>query len=212
LSILVKMDNVNMAGKQATSYHHGNVRAAITQAAIDALRTQSLEAVSLRKLAQAIGVSHNAPYMHFHDKEALWLAISDAGFGLLMEKIEAATKPHRDWRRRLDAGCEAYLAFAEENREYMLVMFRAATPSRERRLSPKGTEALGVLIREVAGGVSEGRLKSDDPKRLAVLIWTMLHGLTMARLQIGADRGPLEWLPRENRVQWMLDQVLAAQR
>jgi AcrR family transcriptional regulator len=206
------MDTVNMAEKRAASYHHGKVRPAIMRAAVDALRCQSLEAVSLRKLAQAIGVSHNAPYMHFSDKEALWLAISDAGFGMLMERIEGAIEPHKDWRSRLEAGCEAYVAFAEENREYMLVMFRAATPSQERRLSPKGAEALGVLIREVGSGVSEGGLKTDDPQRLAVLIWTMLHGLTMARLQIGAERGPLEWLPRENRVRWMLDQVLAAQR
>jgi AcrR family transcriptional regulator len=65
------MDSVNMTGKREKDYHHGNVRSAIMQAAIDALKSQSLEAVSLRKLAQAIGVSHNAPYMHFSDKEAL---------------------------------------------------------------------------------------------------------------------------------------------
>lgn len=198
-----------MSGRQAKTYHHGNVRSAIMDAAIDALRSQSLEDVSLRKLAQAVGVSHNAPYMHFSDKEALWLAISDAGFALMMDRIDGAITPHKGWRQRLDAGCAAYIAFAEENREYMLVMFRPAPPSSPRRLSPKGTEALGVLIREVAMGVAGGHVKSDDPQRLAVLIWTMLHGLTMARLQIGAEGGPLQWLPRENRVQWMLDQVLA---
>jgi hypothetical protein len=46
-----------------------------------------------------------------------------------MERIDGAIEPHKDWRSRLEAGCEAYVAFAEENREYMLVMFRAATPS-----------------------------------------------------------------------------------
>lgn len=198
-----------MQKEKTGPYHHGGVKTGLIQAAIEALKTQSLESVSMRKLAGAVGVSHNAPYMHFPDKEALWLAISDAGFDLLMAEIEQAIQVHTLWRDRLKAGCAAYVTFAEENREYMLVMFRAATPGTVRALSPKGTEALDLLMRELSEGVATGQLNAADPKKLAVLIWIMLHGLTMAQLQIGGERGPLLELEGEDRIGWMIDQVLA---
>ncbi len=197
-----------MSKAQSKSYHHGGVKLALIDAAIDALKTQSLEAVSMRKLAVEIGVSHNAPYMHFPDKEALWLAISDVGFELLMADITRAIAPLSDWKGRLIAGCEAYVRFGEKNREHMLVMFRSATPGVERSMSPKGTEALDLLSRELSRGVSTGQLDETDPERFAVLIWTILHGLTMSQLQLGGTRGPLLMLPSDGRMSWILEQVL----
>ena len=197
-----------MTNQKDKPYHHGNVRSALIEAAVDALRSQSFEAVSLRKLAQTIGVSHNAPYMHFPDKEALWRAISDTGFERLSDQIKAASNPQMNWRERLNAGCRAYVRFAETHREYMLVMFRAATPGVARQLSEKGTEALQILGDEIARAKAEGHLIIDDPRRFTVLIWTMLHGLTMMQLQLGDDRGPLQLLPQDDRVVWMLDQLL----
>ncbi|MGR3562285.1 MAG: TetR/AcrR family transcriptional regulator [Heliomarina sp.] len=190
-------------------YHHGGVKTELINAAVKALKTQSLEAVSMRKLAAAIGVSHNAPYMHFKDKEALWLAISDAGFERLSKEINREIAMHSLWRERLVAGCKAYVRFAENNREYMLVMFRPSTPGIVRTLSPKGAEALGLLIRELTAGAASGEIENTDPEKLAVLIWLMLHGLTMAKLQIGGERGPLRQLGSEDRIGWMLDKVLA---
>lgn len=177
--------------------------------AIKALETQSLEAVSMRHLAGAIGVSHNAPYMHFPDKEALWLAVSDAGFEILIQEIEKEIGAHSEWRDRVEAGCSAYVKFAQANREYLLVMFRPATPGKDRALSPKGAEALDLLARELGNGVSKGQLKEAEPRKLAVLIWIFLHGITMAQLQIGGQRGPLLELADEDQIGWMLDQILA---
>lgn len=199
-----------MPKAQAKSYHHGGVKVALIQAAIEALKIESLEAISMRKLASSIGVSHNAPYMHFPDKEALWIAISDVGFEGLMKEIEDAVQAHSLWQDRLKAGCIAYVNFAENNREYLLVMFRVVTLDGKRALSPKGTEALGMLARELAAGASAGELESADPEKDAVLVWLMLHGLTMAELQIGGYRGPLSKVSREDIIDWTLDQLLAS--
>ena len=200
-----------MSKEKTRDYHRGGVRMDLIRAAVEALKTQTLESVSMRKLAAAIGVSHNAPYMHFDDKEALWQAISDAGFELLIERIALDIEARTLWMDRLKAGCTAYVKFAEENREYMLVMFRPATPGTVRALSPKGTEALNLLERELAEAVSKGHLTDTDPEKLAVLIWFMLHGLTMAQLQIGGERGPLVKMAGDDRIGWMLDQVLGIQ-
>ena len=107
------MVTVNMPESSQKPYHHGNVRLALIDAAVAALQTQSPEDVSIRKLAKTIGVSHNAPYMHFGDKEALWLAVSEAGFARLTAEIEAAIQSQTDWCARLEAGGAAYLRFAE---------------------------------------------------------------------------------------------------
>lgn len=207
MSIYAQLDSVNMP--KTKPYHHGGVKTELIDAAVKALKIQSLEAVSMRKLAVAIGVSHNAPYMHFKDKEALWLAISDHGFERLSAEVNRDIAEHSSWRDRLEAGCKAYVRFAENNREYMLVMFRPAIPDNVRTLSPKGADALGLLIRELAAGAASGEIESTDPAKLAVLIWVMLHGLTMVKLQLGGERGPLLQLGREDRISWMLDQVLA---
>ncbi|WP_298498006.1 TetR/AcrR family transcriptional regulator [uncultured Maritimibacter sp.] len=194
------------------NYHRGDVKTELINAAVEALKTQSFQAVSMRKLASAIGVSHNAPYMHFKDKEALWLAISDHGFEMLSNEITREIATHSTWRDRLEAGCRAYVRFAERNREYMLVMFRPATPGNVRALSPKGAEALDLLTLELAAGGASGQIELTDPAKLAVLIWIMLHGLTMAKLQIGGERGPLLEIAGDDHIGWMLDKVLATEK
>jgi AcrR family transcriptional regulator len=56
-------------------YHHGDLRRAIVESALELLReTGSLE-FSLRELARRAGVSHNAPYKHFADKRELLAAV-----------------------------------------------------------------------------------------------------------------------------------------
>ena len=52
-------------------YHHGNLQAALEDAALDLLETTSAAKISLREVARRAGVSHNAPYHHFGDRAAL---------------------------------------------------------------------------------------------------------------------------------------------
>ena len=54
-----------------TPYHHGNLRDALVEAAVDVVREGGPEALSLRELARRVGVSHAAAYRHFADREAL---------------------------------------------------------------------------------------------------------------------------------------------
>src|SRR3974390_2475074 len=68
-------------------YHHGDLRRAIINAALEILsETQSVE-FSLRELARRAGVSHNAPYKNFADKRELLAAVSAAGFELLTKRM-----------------------------------------------------------------------------------------------------------------------------
>jgi AcrR family transcriptional regulator len=70
-------------------YHHGNLRNALIAIATELLAEEGVHALSLRKMAQRAGVSHNAPYMHFADREAVLVAIAEEGFRLLSVEVES---------------------------------------------------------------------------------------------------------------------------
>jgi AcrR family transcriptional regulator len=61
-------------------YHHGDLRSALLEHAVRILRTDGLEALTLRAVARAAGVSQTAPYRHFADRRALMGAIAADGF------------------------------------------------------------------------------------------------------------------------------------
>src|SRR5512145_2874568 len=96
-------------------YHHGDLRRAIVNAALEILReTQSLE-FSLRELARRAGVSHNAPYKHFADKRELLTAVSAAGFEALTKRMAHERARLSDPREQLFAMLRAYIAQGVEN-------------------------------------------------------------------------------------------------
>ena len=71
-------------------YHHGDLRAALLDAALELLEED--ETFSLRAVARRAGVSPNAPYRHYADKEALLAALATYGFAQLADRLEAAAE------------------------------------------------------------------------------------------------------------------------
>jgi AcrR family transcriptional regulator len=78
------------------SYHHGNLRQALIDAALARIRDHGVESVSLRALARALGVSHAAPARHFASRDALFAAIAELGFRTLAAHVVAARDPAAD--------------------------------------------------------------------------------------------------------------------
>src|SRR5258708_13190775 len=66
--------------RRKTAYHHGDLRSALLLAAADVMEKQGLKALTLRYVARRAGVSHNAPYRHFKDRNALLAALAEKGF------------------------------------------------------------------------------------------------------------------------------------
>jgi AcrR family transcriptional regulator len=87
----------------ACPYHHGNLRAALLDAAECSVEEQGAEQLSLRELARAVGVSHAAPRSHFPDRQALLDALAERGF----DRLAAAMRGRHGVRigiRRAPAG------------------------------------------------------------------------------------------------------------
>src|SRR5213075_1047621 len=101
-----------------STYHHGDLPAALLRAAGRTLEKRGIGALSLRETARRAGVSHNAPYRHFPDREALLAALAAQGFAMLgsEQKSSAATGGLR-------AMGEAYVRFALAHPQRFRLMF-----------------------------------------------------------------------------------------
>lgn len=167
------------------AYHHGNVPAAVAEAALDLIAEKGIDAFTLREAARRIGITHGAVYRHFADKRALLAAIAEDGFNRLAEGIEKkVARAGDDALERLKALAVAYLQFAMSNRACYFVMFGP-------RLNPDGKfpgleqavmRALHDLKGEVERGLQAGHIHGPDARTVAMTIWSMAHGYTMLLL------------------------------
>ncbi|MCP2680362.1 TetR/AcrR family transcriptional regulator [Maricaulaceae bacterium NA33B04] len=96
-----------MTGR-ARGYHHGEVRSAALDAALDLLERNGPDAVTMRAVAKAVGVDHRALYRHFPDREALLSAVAATGYEALLKAFGAPGKASRP----LHAAFAAYIDFA----------------------------------------------------------------------------------------------------
>src|SRR3989337_63135 len=102
----------------SSSYHHGGLRAELVQTAGEMLEKQGLKSLSLREVARRAGVSHNAPYRHFPDRESLLAALAMEGFAKLGRALQEAGSAGG-----LRARGQAYLRFALQNPQRFRLMF-----------------------------------------------------------------------------------------
>jgi len=121
--------------RRAKPYHHGNLREALLGAAIRLIAEVGPTAFTLREVARRAGVSHNAPYRHFRDRDDLMAAVAAQGFRELTRAMIEAAAPKSDPLDRLKHAGLGYVTFALRRAEHFTVMFDAPilTPQRQRR-------------------------------------------------------------------------------
>src|SRR4051794_30389297 len=112
---------VSVMSRAATKpYHHGRLRQAVLEAAIEEIEAVGPAAVSMREIARRADVSHAAPAHHFGDKAGIFTAIATEGYRLLTEATSAAAVGDG----ALVQGGLAYVQFAVTHRAHFEVMFR----------------------------------------------------------------------------------------
>ena len=163
---------------QPKPYHHGNLRETLLQSAIRLIAEVGPTAFTLREVARQAGVSHNAPYRHFQDKGALLAAVATQGYGELTDAmLEAAGKESNVLDRLKRAGL-AYVSFALRRPEHFTVMFDAPFSKQTHPEAADAAErAFSVLMSLVRGCQEKKQLMSGDPLDLALLAWSMVHGI-----------------------------------
>lgn len=164
----------------SSRYHHGDLRAALVVAATAMLEQEGHEALSLREAARRAGVSHNAPYRHFADREALLAAVAADGFRALAAAMAQASGSGRIALRGVG---EAYVAFAVARPRLFTLMFGAGLDA---GAHPELQEAMGKVFAHLAEGF--GARGDGNPRPAMIAAWSVVHGL--AHLLIDARLGP----------------------
>ena len=163
--------------KAATSYHHGDLRRALLDAAFEILKAEGPSALSLREVARRAGVSHQAPYHHFPSRAHLLAALSTEGFELLADSLRrvqaAATDPVQ---RMQDTGVE-YVMFASRNPERFRLMFGAELGARDPypELNDAAKRVFELLVRPF-GGTPRPTAHTAD-RAVVLTLWSTVHGL-----------------------------------
>jgi AcrR family transcriptional regulator len=163
------MSTTPPASNVARPYHHGDLRRALLEAALQAVAEVGPAAVSLRDLARRAGVSHAAPAHHFGDKAGLLTAVATDGFERLAATLHEAYQATGSF---LEVGV-AYVRFAVTHRAHFEVMFR---PELYRTDDPglvQAREQARALLYPPAADSPDGR----DDVRAAVAAWSLVHGL-----------------------------------
>lgn len=159
-------------------YHHGNLREALLEAAIRLIAEAGPTAFTLREVARRAGVSHNAPYRHFHDKDELLAAVGSQGFRELNDAMLEESRQQASALDRLKHAGLAYVAFALRRPEHFTVMFDAPAPKGKHPDSTgAGKEAFETLVQLVKNCQEDDQLPSGNPLEFALLAWTMVHGI-----------------------------------
>jgi AcrR family transcriptional regulator len=170
------------------AYHHGNLREALLDAAIHLIAEAGPTGFTLREVARRAGVSHNAPYRHFRDKDELIAAVAAQGFRELNQAMLDSAEGQPTALDRLQRAGWAYVAFALRRPEHFTIMFDAPISKNQYPECEKASkEAFGTLVNLINLCQSEGQLPAGDSMARALVAWSLVHGI--AKLAI-AERLP----------------------
>jgi AcrR family transcriptional regulator len=165
--------------RRSKPYHHGHLREALLQAAIQLIAEAGPAGFTLREVARRAGVSHNAPYRHFPEQKDLLAAVAAQGFRELNQAMLDAAKHQRNSVGRLKRAGLAYVEFALDRPEHFTVMFDVPPASKhdDPCAAQAAEQAFGTLLGFVKHCLDEGRLPAGDTHQLALLAWSMVHGI-----------------------------------
>ncbi len=181
------MNNSKPLTHSPDTYHHGDLRRALVQAALELAAEDKDWNFSLREVARRAGVSHNAPYNHFPHKRDLLDAAAAAGHDLLRSELTAAVAKIADPRAALSKMSSAYVSFGIKNPVLYRLMFSVAPSGPAWR--PEEVLTTWVASRAVLENILRrgARIGIFDPalsrkselQTAALYTWAVVHGLTM---------------------------------
>ena len=187
IAMITAMNKLKARTPNTDTYHHGDLRRALIQAALELAAEEKDWNFSLREVARRAGVSHNAPYNHFPHKRDLLDAAAAAGHGLLHSELIAAVAKIVDPRAALSKMGSAYVSFGIKNPTLYRLMFSVAPTApdwRPEKVLAGWIAACGVLENILRRGARVGifdpaRPRKSELQTAALYTWAVVHGLTM---------------------------------
>lgn len=184
------------------AYHHGDLRNALVEEAVRVIEREGSAAFSLREVARRVGVSPNAAYRHFADKNALLVAVAAHGRSVLArtmrERIEAVTVRGAKTRAsdRLRASGHAYVGFALARPDLFRVTFEHSAPPAATSVCTEDLDDPYALLAGCLDGLVEAQVITAKRRPGAELFaWCAVHGYATLALG-GGGPGALGALDR----------------
>ena len=177
------------------SYHHGNLREALVEAALRLINERGLGGFAFAELARAAGVSPAAPYRHFRDRNALLAELARRGFERLQADLEQAWNQGRpDPAAAIERCGRAHLAFARRDPASYAAMFDNSPAEAHPALKTAADAAFAVIRRAADAACTASKVKSRPPALMVALhVWSLCHGT--AALFIGPPSPTRRALP-----------------
>jgi AcrR family transcriptional regulator len=172
--------------KTPSGYHHGNLRSALVEAAMDHLAAGGASGVSIRGAAREVGVSHAAPYRHFRSKEALLASVAEMGFVDLTGRLEGARDAHpTDAAAAFLAVARVFFRFTFDHPALYRVMFgpQISGFSDHVALRRAAESTFAVVNTLIERGQNLRQFIEGPPRRLAAFAWSTMHGLANLRTE-----------------------------
>lgn len=151
----------------------------ILRAALKLFERGGAEAVSMRRIADAVGITPMAIYRHFPNREALLKRLSDDSFQAIAHEW-AAHGTHPDVLERLLALLTPYLDYALANPHLFDHAFSLRRDDARRfpeDFRERQSPTLTVIADAIDEGMRQGVLRKDDPWDVAMTLWAQAHGL-----------------------------------
>ncbi len=188
---------MNWNKKSSRKYHHGNLREALIEAALDLIGDKGVAGFTFAEAARKAGVSPAAPYRHFKDRDALMADVATKGFQAFNAALQAAWANGKPGPfLALQNTGRAYLEFARKEPAYYSAMFESGLqPPEYPELRKAGDEAFETLRNAVEALVSEVSSPHPPPVFMVALhIWAMSHGIAslFGRGDGASRRQPIE--------------------
>jgi AcrR family transcriptional regulator len=171
---------------KTSTYHHGDLQSSLLDTATAMITEHGIEALSLRKLAERIGVSRTAAYHHFKDKNDLLAAIAAQGFSSWQQQAEEIFGNNElSDTEKYQTFVHYYVHFATQNSAVYKLMFGSTlwkkkdeTQHSSQRLIDVAYPSFQYQVKMTEAWQQKGILpKSQNSLRLAQVTWATLHGI-----------------------------------
>jgi AcrR family transcriptional regulator len=180
-------------------------RERVLKAAVELMSREGLAVLSMREVARRAGVSHQAPYHYFENREAILAAIAEEGFTKFNIALESASGRHAI--DRLIAAGRIYVEFALSHPAHFHVMFRPELVDLRKYPSAQAeaSRGFGILQLLVDGLVKEKFLPARLAGGMTILTWSFVQGLSGLLLE-----GPLAQMAGELKTDDQIESALRA--
>jgi AcrR family transcriptional regulator len=140
------------------------------------VRTGNSDLVSIRGIADAVGVTPPSIYRHFTDKDELVSAICERRFADFNAAVGSEDTPSDPLERLKEMG-RSYGRFALDNPEHYRILMMTTSTGDRAADSTEGQKAFGRLVQAVEACQSVGRIRKGAPAEIAIALWSGVHGL-----------------------------------